>query len=55
MRRIESKLFLDWKRTLCINKRAPLFDKRALGQSRKAGEGRIPPLTQISFFREGHF
>ena len=39
MKRIESKLFLDWKRALCFNKSTTLFDKRALGQSRREGGG----------------
>ena len=52
----------SWKSAFCLNKRACLFNKRALGQARRAGGGRIPPnelfltlLIQIKkkiFFQE---
>ena len=57
------KLF--WIKGLIFNKRAPLFDKRALGKSRRAGGGRILPnwkmflthLVQIEKkkIQKGHF
>ena len=33
----------SWKTAICFNERAPLFGKRAIGLSRRVGEGRIPP------------
>ena len=46
------------ERTLCFNKRVPLFDKRALGQSRMTRRDWIPPnqkLFLISFIYILHF
>ena len=42
--RIES--ICSWKKALHFNKKASLFNKRSLGQSRRAG-GVLTPLTRV--------
>ena len=37
----------SWKRSFCFNKRAPLFNKRALGQARRTNRGRILPNQEL--------
>ena len=50
--RIESNY--SWKRDLGFNKREPIFDKRALGQSRRTSRCWFK-LTKTKFFKNGIF